>query len=107
MLQQVMTAPGVIEIIEAPVPEIGDGQALIRIEKVGICGSDVHGYHGHDPRRVPPLILGHEAAGRVVAGVHEGRRRLRRAQADAAGGELHRLLHLQRARPAPHAAAAA
>ena len=50
------------------------GETLIRIEAVGICGSDMHGYHGHDPRRVPPLVLGHEAAGRIVVGKGQGRR---------------------------------
>jgi alcohol dehydrogenase len=58
---------------EAP-PEVAPGDALIRIEAVGICGSDMHAYHGHDPRRVPPLILGHEAVGRVVGGPRDGRR---------------------------------
>ena len=42
--------------------------ALVRISACGICGSDMHAYLGHDPRRPPPLILGHEAAGTVIAG---------------------------------------
>ena len=41
--------------------------ALVRVELCGICGSDMHAYLGHDPRRPPPLILGHEAAGTVAA----------------------------------------
>jgi len=49
-------------------------EALIEIEAVGICGSDMHAYHGHDARRVPPLILGHEAVGIVQNGRQEGRR---------------------------------
>ena len=48
----------------APVPE--NGEALVKIEAVGICGSDMHAWHGHDPRRVPPLILGHEACGKLL-----------------------------------------
>ena len=44
-----------------PTPQNGD--ALITVERVGICGSDMHAYLGHDPRRMPPLILGHEACG--------------------------------------------
>jgi 2-desacetyl-2-hydroxyethyl bacteriochlorophyllide A dehydrogenase len=39
---------------------------ILRIDAVGICGSDMHAYHGHDPRRLPGLVLGHELAGTVV-----------------------------------------
>ena len=49
-----------------------NGDALVRISVCGICGSDMHAYLGHDPRRPPPLILGHEAAGAVVANGGEG-----------------------------------
>ena len=55
-----------------PVPE--PGEVLVRVEAVGICGSDMHAYHGHDSRRPPPLILGHEAAGRIVGGSRDGAR---------------------------------
>jgi threonine dehydrogenase-like Zn-dependent dehydrogenase len=47
---------------------------LVKVEAVGICGSDMHAYHGHDSRRPPPLILGHEAAGRIVGGKRAGER---------------------------------
>ena len=47
---------------------------VLRIDAVGICGSDMHAYHGHDPRRNPPLVLGHELSGTVVAGPGMGRR---------------------------------
>ncbi len=47
---------------------------LIRVEAVGICGSDMHAYQGHDARRPAPLILGHEAAGVIVGGPKDGRR---------------------------------
>ncbi len=50
------------------------GEAIVSIEAVGICGSDMHAYHGHDARRVPPLILGHEAVGVVQDGKQKGRR---------------------------------
>jgi 2-desacetyl-2-hydroxyethyl bacteriochlorophyllide A dehydrogenase len=53
-----------------PQPEAGD--ALVAIESVGICGSDMHAYLGHDERRVPPLILGHEAVGTVLEGSSPG-----------------------------------
>lgn len=63
MLQQVMTAPGKIEFIEVPVPEITDSQVLVRIEKIGICGSDVHVYHGKHPFTKYPVTQGHEVSG--------------------------------------------
>ncbi len=55
-------------------PEPGPGDALVQVEAVGICGSDMHAWHGHDPRRVPPLILGHEACGTVLGGTTPGAR---------------------------------
>ena len=45
-----------------------------QIEAAGICGSDMHAYHGHDERRVPPMILGHELAGTVIDGELTGTR---------------------------------
>lgn len=55
-------------------PVAGPGTQLIRIEAVGICGSDMHAYLGHDERRPAPLILGHEAAGVIVGGPRDGKR---------------------------------
>lgn len=52
----------------------GDGEHLIKVEAVGICGSDMHAYLGHDARRPAPLILGHEAAGTVQGGPRDGDR---------------------------------
>lgn len=48
-----------------PLPEIGDDEVLVRVRACGVCGSDVHGYDGSSGRRIPPLIMGHEAAGIV------------------------------------------
>ncbi len=61
-----------IRDVAMPVP--GDGEALVRVEAVGICGSDMHGYLGHDDRRPAPLILGHEAAGVIEGGPRDGTR---------------------------------
>ena len=47
---------------------LADDEVTLRIDAVGICGSDMHTYHGHDPRRIPPIILGHEFAGEVTHG---------------------------------------
>ena len=54
-----------LEITEMPRPEIGPRDVLIAVQACGICGSDIHGYDGSTGRRVPPLIMGHEAAGFV------------------------------------------
>lgn len=55
-----------------PVPQADE--VLVRVEAVGICGSDMHAYHGFDSRRPAPLILGHEAAGRIATGLRAGER---------------------------------
>ena len=59
---------------DVPDPEEGEGIALVRVDACGICGSDMHGFHGYDPRRVPPLIMGHEGAGVVETGRLKGAR---------------------------------
>ncbi len=48
-------------------PAAGAGEVLIRVGACGICGSDVHGYDGSSGRRIPPIVMGHEAAGRIAA----------------------------------------
>jgi alcohol dehydrogenase len=70
----VYTAEKEVQLRDEPAPEPGPGEVLVAIDAVGICGSDMHAYLGHDPRRVPPLILGHEAVGRVAEGPTEGAR---------------------------------
>jgi alcohol dehydrogenase len=70
----VYTAANEITYRDEPNPVPTCGEVLLEIEAVGICGSDMHAYHGHDPRRVPPLILGHELAGRIIDGSGTGRR---------------------------------
>ena len=66
MLQQIMTAPGKIEFREVPVPKPGEGQVLIKIMNIGICGSDIHVYHGEHPFTSYPVTQGHEVSGEVV-----------------------------------------
>src|SRR5689334_21476320 len=61
----------VLEMIDLPVPEPAAGEVLVQVATCGICGSDVHGYDGASGRRIPPLVMGHEAAG-VVAAVGDG-----------------------------------
>jgi len=55
-----------LEMAEVPTPSAGAGEVLIRVGACGICGSDVHGYDGSSGRRIPPIVMGHEAAGRIA-----------------------------------------
>lgn len=66
--------PHTIAYGDVPVPLAGSGEVLVKVEAVGICGSDMHAYHGHDERRPPPLILGHEASGMIMEGPRSGER---------------------------------
>ena len=70
----VYTGPNQMILTDQPVPEPGPGEVLVAVHAVGICGSDMHAYHGHDDRRPAPLVLGHEAAGLIAAGPREGAR---------------------------------
>ncbi len=70
----VYTANNQVTYRDEPEPAPATGSVTLRIDAVGICGSDMHAYHGHDPRRVPPMILGHEFAGTIIAGEGQGRR---------------------------------
>ena len=63
-----------MEMRDEPAPAPRPGEALVRIEAAGICGSDLHSYLGRDPRRPPPVILGHEACGIVESGPRAGQR---------------------------------
>jgi L-iditol 2-dehydrogenase len=54
-----------LEIVDLPTPRPAEDELLIRIQACGICGSDVHGYDGSTGRRLPPMVMGHEAAGLV------------------------------------------
>jgi L-iditol 2-dehydrogenase len=56
-----------LELVDMPTPEIGDDDLLVSVKACGICGSDIHGYDGSSGRRIPPLVMGHEAAGIVAA----------------------------------------
>jgi L-iditol 2-dehydrogenase len=55
-----------LELADVAVPEIGPQDVLIRVRSCGICGSDVHGIDGSTGRRIPPLVMGHEAAGTIA-----------------------------------------
>jgi L-iditol 2-dehydrogenase len=55
-----------LELQDVDRPKIGPNDVLVRVAACGICGSDVHGYDGSSGRRVPPIIMGHEAAGTIA-----------------------------------------
>ena len=62
----VYNGPWDMTLAEFPRPEPAEGEALVKVESVGICGSDVHGFTGESGRRKPGMVMGHEIAGRVV-----------------------------------------
>lgn len=66
MLQQVMTEPKQIIFREVPVPSPEKGQVLVEIKRIGVCGSDIHVYHGMHPFTSYPITQGHEVSGKIV-----------------------------------------
>ncbi|HEX4265257.1 MAG TPA: galactitol-1-phosphate 5-dehydrogenase [Verrucomicrobiae bacterium] len=54
-------------IEDFPVPKLQPDEVLVRVRACGICGSDVHGMDGSSGRRIPPIVMGHEAAGVIAA----------------------------------------
>ena len=65
MKQQVMTSPGEIEFIEIPVPELKEDEVLVKIMRIGVCGSDIHVYYGKHPYTDYPVTQGHEVSGKI------------------------------------------
>jgi L-iditol 2-dehydrogenase len=69
-----------LELADLPIPAVRPDEVLVRVAACGICGSDVHGYDGSSGRRIPPIVMGHEAAGTVttvgeqVSGLSKGDR---------------------------------
>ena len=59
--------PSQMELQTTAVPTPAANEVLIKVGAVGICGSELSAYLGHNSLRFPPLIMGHEAAGTVVA----------------------------------------
>jgi len=65
MKQAVMTSPGKIEFREVPIPVPGPTEVLVRMKRIGVCGSDIHVYHGKHPLTPYPVVQGHEVSGVV------------------------------------------
>ncbi|HBE68180.1 MAG TPA: galactitol-1-phosphate 5-dehydrogenase, partial [Planctomycetaceae bacterium] len=55
-----------LDVVDLPKPEVGPRDILVEVKACGICGSDIHGWDGSSGRRIPPLVMGHEAAGTVA-----------------------------------------
>src|SRR5690348_7360836 len=78
MKRATMTAPGQIEISEASTPVPGSGEVLLRIQRIGVCRSDIHVFHGKHPYTSYPVVQGHEfsalveAVGPGVTGIAKG-----------------------------------
>jgi L-iditol 2-dehydrogenase len=70
MLQSVMTQPGKIEFREIEKPKIGPEEILMQTKRIGVCGSDIHVFHGLHPYTSYPVVQGHEVSG-VIAAVGE------------------------------------
>jgi L-iditol 2-dehydrogenase len=66
MKQAVMTQPGKIEFRDIPIPDIKDDDVLVRMVRIGVCGSDIHVYHGKHPYTKYPVVQGHEVSGEIV-----------------------------------------
>ena len=71
MRQAIMTQPGHIEFNAVEEPVAGPGEILLRVKKIGVCGSDIHVWHGQHPFTPYPVVQGHEFSA-VVEAVGEG-----------------------------------
>ena len=67
----ILEKPFSLAIRDLPRPTPGAGEALVRVLSAGICGSEIHAYHGKHAKRVPPAVMGHEVCG-VVDGLGKG-----------------------------------
>jgi len=59
--------PGEIELVDWPIPDAGDGLVLLKVQRVGLCGTDFHIYRGNQPFLAYPRIMGHELSGEVAS----------------------------------------
>jgi L-iditol 2-dehydrogenase len=67
MTQEVMIAPHEITFQEIPIPTVSAKEVLVKIKRIGVCGSDIHVYHGRHPYVTYPLTQGHEVSARIEA----------------------------------------
>ena len=68
MKQAIMTSPGIIEFREVPVPgALAPNEILLKIQRIGVCGSDIHVFHGEHPATPYPVVQGHEYSAIIEA----------------------------------------
>ncbi len=67
MRQLVYLGPRRMELHDAPDPVPGPDEVVFETEAAAVCGSDLHGFREASPRRIPPLVMGHEGIGRIAA----------------------------------------
>lgn len=87
MRQAMMTQPGVIEHRDVPAPAPGPGEVLLRVKRIGVCGSDVHVWHGQHPFTPYPVVQGHEFSA-VIEAVGEGVTKFRPGQRATAAPQV-------------------
>ena len=87
MLAAVLKGPDALVVEEMPVPEIDDDSALLRVESVAVCGSDVRILHHGNPRVKPPAVIGHEVAGTIVK-AGKGVTRVKEGETVALGADV-------------------
>lgn len=58
-----LVGPSALKVVDKALPEISASDVLIQVKACGICGSDIHGMDGSSGRRIPPVVMGHEASG--------------------------------------------
>jgi L-iditol 2-dehydrogenase len=66
MKQAVMLKPGKIAFRDVPVPDIREDEVLVKMMRIGVCGSDIHVYHGRHPYTTYPVVQGHEVSGEII-----------------------------------------
>ncbi len=67
MLRATMTQPGVIEFDDVPLPMPGPGEVLVKVRRIGVCGSDMHVYRGKHPYTSYPVVQGHEFSAEIAS----------------------------------------
>ena len=67
MKQAIMIEPGKIEFRDIETPGLGPDQVMMRTKRIGVCGSDIHVYHGMHPYTSYPIVQGHEVSGEITA----------------------------------------
>jgi len=66
MKQIFMSAPGKIESRDVPIPPVGGADVLLKVKRIGVCGSDIHVFHGKHPYTSYPVVQGHEVSGEIA-----------------------------------------